>query len=353
MSNSKPTTGNWLYSPAFDSLFILFPPFAALIAVILMPARYRQTADMPVMGWVIFILLIDVAHVYSTLYNTYFDRQRFSRYKSLYLGIPVFCYCAGVCLHLLGGMVFWRMLAYLAVFHFIRQQYGFVRLYSRKEQQAYWAGMVDTIAIYSATLYPLLYWHFTPGRNFNWFVAGDFGQFTSSVIKELALVAYLIIIAAYLVKEAIIAAKTRHINIPKNLVIIGTTVSWYCGIVLFNGDMAFTALNVVAHGIPYMALVWAMTRKPASTGSPQAVQKSLFNKYNILVFLGSLFLFSYIEEGLWDGMVWREHTGIFHWFTTLPIIENHWALSFLVPLLSLPQSTHYVLDGFIWRRKYA
>jgi hypothetical protein len=23
----------------------------------------------------------------------------------------------------------------------------------------------------------------------------------------------------------------------------------------------------------------------------------------------------------------------------------------LVPLLALPQSTHYVLDGFIWRRK--
>jgi hypothetical protein len=23
----------------------------------------------------------------------------------------------------------------------------------------------------------------------------------------------------------------------------------------------------------------------------------------------------------------------------------------LVPLLALPQATHYVLDGFIWRRK--
>jgi hypothetical protein len=25
-------------------------------------------------------------------------------------------------------------------------------------------------------------------------------------------------------------------------------------------------------------------------------------------------------------------------------------LMWLVPLLALPQSTHYVLDGFIWRR---
>jgi hypothetical protein len=26
-------------------------------------------------------------------------------------------------------------------------------------------------------------------------------------------------------------------------------------------------------------------------------------------------------------------------------------LMWLVPLLALPQSTHYVLDGFIWRRR--
>jgi hypothetical protein len=25
--------------------------------------------------------------------------------------------------------------------------------------------------------------------------------------------------------------------------------------------------------------------------------------------------------------------------------------TFVVPLLALPQLTHYVLDGFIWRRK--
>jgi hypothetical protein len=48
--------------------------------------------------------------------------------------------------------------------------------------------------------------------------------------------------------------KTSYFNIPKNLIIIGTLSSWFFGIVYFNNDLVFTLLNVVSHGIPYMAL---------------------------------------------------------------------------------------------------
>ncbi len=354
MANNRQGTSTWLYAPAFDSLFILFPPFAALIAVLLMPVRFRATAEMPVMGWVILVLLVDVAHVYSTLFNTYFDKPRFRRHRLLYLAIPVACYLFGVVLHLIDGMLFWRVIAYLAVFHFIRQQYGFMRLYSRNDTAGRFPKIIDAITIYAATLYPLIYWHSTPGRNFNWFIEGDFNLLPNELIKSIAGSLYVLILILYAAKELWQYFTTKSFNLPKNLVVAGTVVSWYCGIVLFNGDMAFTALNVVAHGIPYMALVWAVTRKPlqqSNTSEPAPV--AIFNRYNILVFLGSLFVLAYLEEGLWDGMIWREHTGVFHWFTSLPVIEGHVALSLLVPLLSLPQSTHYVLDGFIWKKKYA
>lgn len=68
------------------------------------------------------------------------------------------------------------------------------------------------------------------------------------------------------------------------------------------------------------------------------------------MFLGVLGLLAYAEEGLWDGLVWREHASAFGWFQQLPAVENHVWLTLLVPLLALPQATHYVLDGFIWRR---
>jgi len=48
---------------------------------------------------------------------------------------------------------------------------------------------------------------------------------------------------------------------------------------------------------------------------------------------------------------WKEHGLVFN-FNKLPQINlGEKALSFIVPLLALPQITHYILDGFIWKIK--
>lgn len=339
----------WLHNAAFDMLFILLPVFFALGVTAVLPAEYKSTEKMTLAGWVILVLLIDVAHVYSTLFRTYWDSARFAQHRTLYIAIPVACYVAGVLLYSVDGLVFWRVLAYLAVFHFIRQQYGFMRLYTRKENKQHIAAKIDVVAIYAATLYPLIYWHCTPGRNFNWFVDGDFIVGDGSLIKTVALVMYVMVIAIYAGKEIAAMVRQRQVNIPKNLVITGTFLSWYFGIVHFNGDMVFTLLNVVAHGIPYMALIWLHQQR--ETGRPlTAIISVSMPKYTILFFVLTIAGFAYLEEGLWDGLIWREHKGIFGMFRSLPAIRSDEVLALLVPLLSLPQSTHYVLDGFIWRK---
>jgi hypothetical protein len=38
----------------------------------------------------------------------------------------------GVALYSEGELTFWKVLAFVAVFHFVRQQYGWVALYRRK-----------------------------------------------------------------------------------------------------------------------------------------------------------------------------------------------------------------------------
>jgi len=45
----------------------------------------------------------------------------------LYSLVPVLGLTIGIALYSEGELVFWRVLAYLAVFHFIRQQYGWLR----------------------------------------------------------------------------------------------------------------------------------------------------------------------------------------------------------------------------------
>src|SRR5579859_1868584 len=202
----------WLGRPAIETIFILLPPFLSLAFIAAFPALFHDNGNIPDAWWVILILLIDVAHVYSTLYRTYLDPVSFRRYRVPLLLIPLLGFIGGTLLYWWDGLLFWRVLAYLAVFHFIRQQYGFMRIYSRQElapstapsaaaahpspvprpspsanrtpprPSPSWARRIDTLTIYYATLYPLLYWHLGEPRHFNWFVDDDFLLFRSTAI---------------------------------------------------------------------------------------------------------------------------------------------------------------------------
>ncbi|MDR6941559.1 hypothetical protein [Mucilaginibacter pocheonensis] len=355
MKNNLIPKQPWLHSPGIDGMFILSPPFIALLLVICFPAQFQAASAIPIYYWLFLVVFIDVAHVYSTLYRTYFNLNSYKN-DAFLIVVPIACYIVGVLLHSFDGMLFWRILAYLAVFHFIRQQYGFMRLYSRQEDYHYWYTQIDKLAIYTSTIYPLFYWHFAGKRNFSWFVENDIVSIHSPILLNVGLASYLTIIVAYLIKECIYVVRIKTFNLPRNLLIGGTFLSWYFGIVYFNGDMAFTTLNVVSHGIPYMALIWIFekSKQAKDPAKGNLIKKYTFNKVGgVLIFLLLLALFAYIEEGLWDGLIWKEHGSIFTIFSSLPKINDQQMLSLLVPLLALPQSTHYVLDGFIWKIKKA
>lgn len=353
MEKSQAYKQPWINSASSDALFILMPPFLALMLVALFPQQFRESDEMPLIYWLVLIVFIDVAHVYSTLYRTYFNPLEFKEKQSLLISIPILCYVAGVIFYNLDALLFWRILAYLAVFHFIRQQYGFMRLYSRFEKKSRLLSGIDSVTIYASTIYPILFWHLNPDRNFNWLIEGDFLHYESRFLSNVGFALYLIILFIYFAKEAYIYLNFKKLNLPRNLLILGTALSWFFGIVYFNGDLAFTTLNVISHGIPYMALIWFFEKKKHSTTQTHTskVLKASFGKYGIVVFIAILIVFAYFEEGLWDGLVWKEHSAAFSPFAFLPQIEETKLLSLLVPLLALPQATHYILDGFIWRKQ--
>lgn len=323
----------WISSARFDLAFILLPPLAAAALVLAVPAL--RTPEVPLWGWVLFIVLIDVAHVWASLYRTYLDPVEFARRRALYVTAPIACWTAGAMLYSFGSLVFWRALAYLAVFHFVRQQFGLVMVYRHRagEKGGAW---LDKAAIYATMLYPLVFWHASPDRVFSWFLAGDFVRLPAWT-STAAVAAYSAILVAWAARQA---WRWRTANLGKIGVVLSTAATWYVGIVFLNSDFAFTVTNVVAHGVPYFALVWLYGRrkwdgdrswrgwihKPAAAG----------------LFVGLLFALACAEEGLWDLFVWRERLPM-----GLDVPEA--ALILLVPLLALPQATHYVLDAWIWR----
>ena len=134
----------------------------------------------------------------------------------------------------------------------------------------------------------------------------------------------------------------RFLNPGKDIVVATTAVCWYVGIVLFNSDYAFTVTNVIIHGVPYFALIWFYVKARRESTGP--VYRTFAS--NWIVFLATLWALAYVEELFWSRGVWHERDWLFgsNWDWT------EWKV-YLVPLLAVPQLTHYILDGFIWRRK--
>lgn len=341
MTHSAPKS-RWLFSREVDlSVFL----GSAVVSLLLLAVGWRfgfLNAETPDWTWISAILLIDVAHVWSTSFRTYFDVEELKSRLWLYTLVPLLGYIFGVVLYSEGEMTFWRVLAYLAVFHFVRQQYGWVALYRRKAGETsrvtWW---IDTAAVYLATVYPLVFWMAAPQRNFVWFVEGDFMS-VPAVLETLLFPVYAAALAVYFGKSAWLWATRGFLNPGKDIVVATTAVCWYVGIVALNSDYAFTVTNVIIHGVPYFALVYfyARSRREQTNRFYRAVSG------NWLVFLATLWFIAYVEELFWHRGVWHERNWLFGGNWDL----EHWKM-FLVPLLAVPQLTHYVLDGFIWKRK--
>jgi hypothetical protein len=339
---------NWIGNPILETTGILLIPFFCIMIVFLLPESLLENDTIHEATWLFLIVFVDVAHVYSTLYRTYIDKELVSKNKGLFFGLPMILLAASVVLHSIDSLIFWRCLAYMAVFHFIRQQYGFMRIYSRKETVSRFKTITDSVTIYGSTFLPVLYWHFSE-RNFSWFVKGDFFKWdASSVISLVILILFWSILGIYLITEIISIVKNKSLNFQKNMIVAGTALSWYIGIVHFNSDLIFTLLNVICHGVPYMILVWIHGKK--SGASKNNFVKLLYGRFSLLFFLIPLLFFAYFEEGLWDVLVWKDHSSLFP-FGSSDIHLSKSFLNIIVPVLALPQLFHYVIDGFIWKMR--
>lgn len=368
---SKAEEQPWLRSAVWDTAFISGPAFLSAAIALSFKNQMESMSELPLWAWVSFVLLIDVAHVYATLFRTYFNKAAWKEHSEVLRFIPLLCWAAGAILYSLHPLAFWRTLAYLAVFHFVRQQYGFLALYSRFDPPfSKQFKKLDEITIYLACICPLMFWHTNLPRQFHWFVEGDFFSSTPNILALFVYLLYGICLAAFVFKEIWLAKAKQYFNLPKNLILLSTAFSWWVAIVAIDSDMSFTMVNVVSHGIPYMALIWHYQRYTKNTDAKKQEHESqdelapdtwISEPAKLVLriclsyapaFLVLLFCFAYLEEGLWDALVWREHAVLFApiW-RILPQLSEHSILALLLPLLSLPQSSHYVLDGFIWRIK--
>lgn len=163
----------WLFNKPIDLWLVFLPVWLIWIVCIALPEDIIQQ-EVSIWVWLIFVIGIDVSHVWSTIFRTYADREEFNNHKILLISAPLIAF---ICFFLISGFsqpLFWRVLAYIALYHFVKQQYGFMRIYKAKAKDFKPKAIKDEWVIYTGMIYPVIYWHLTDQRNFSWFVEGDF-----------------------------------------------------------------------------------------------------------------------------------------------------------------------------------
>src|SRR5947199_5602143 len=107
-----------------------------------------------VAGWAI---LIDAPHVFGTFSRTYFDASEWKTRKGLLLGSLLF-FVVGPATVLLGfGFTFFFLAALWAYYHLVKQHYGFMVLYKKKNNDlAPVDNALDRLLLMFAFNYPLV-----------------------------------------------------------------------------------------------------------------------------------------------------------------------------------------------------
>jgi hypothetical protein len=163
-------------------------------------------------------------------------------------------------------------------------------------------------------------------------------------------VSFWLVLLGWLIEETIFIVKEKaSIQWGKILWIITSSLNWFIGIVWINSDLVFSISNVVAHGLPYLVLVFYYKFKEFKIENIQLEMPSLFMKlFNMFLFI---LVLAIVEEYLWDLFVNREKQAFFEYIFDYSIayIDDNNFQAVAIGVLSLPQVVHYVLDGFLWK----
>jgi hypothetical protein len=347
--------GPWLWGAPTDLAAFGGSALLALALVALAP-QLAPSGVVPAWATLALVVGVDVAHVWTTLARTYLDPDERAAHAGLYLAVPLGCFVVGALLTRVGLLAFWRVLAYLALVHFVRQQIGWVAIYrARAGLRSPLDRALDELAVYASTLYPVLVWHAHAPRAFDWFVEGDFVAVPSLLPALPGLRGvWLLALGAYAVRAVALGVREGRWLVGKHLVVATTALTWFWGIVGTDADFPFTVANVLPHGVPYAVLLWRYARarsdelaRASGPTRPRGVLVRLV-RAGPLVAVAAVVGLALAEELLWETLIHRDTSSPLS-FVTVPELPE-FVVALLVPLLALPQATHYVLDAVLWRR---
>ena len=314
----------WFIGSVVSSYLLLFLYVRGMVGLIPMVA--------------VWAILIDAPHVFGTFSRTYFDRtERHNRARLLWGSLLFFA--IGPLLVLAGfGLVFLFVAALWAYYHLVKQHYGFMVLYKKKNGDlAHVDNVLDRVFLLFAFNYPFVE-----------FIARDPDAMARvpavlhggvNGFARLLLAGTIISFIVWLGRQIQRAIVGEPLNVPKYL-LLGAAIPMHWIVLLTpmpHKPIAIVAILTIYHNFQYHRLIWFHNQKYANAREKYGAAELISRR--ILFYIAFGVLFGIIYQGPRQVLGYLGLRNAAQPMTIQLGISFLWGYAFI----------HYYLDSKIWR----
>jgi hypothetical protein len=332
----------WIISAKDDLIWFI----GSVVSSYLLLALY-VTGILPLVPMAaLWAILIDAPHVFGTFSRTYFDKtERHNRARLLW-GSLLFFAIGPLMVFAGAAFVFFFVAALWAYYHLVKQHYGFMVLYKKKNNDlASIDNFLDRALLLFAFNYPFVE-----------FIARDPEAMARvpSLLRggvngfaKLLLIGTVLLGVIWLGRQIQRAITAEPLDVPKYLLLAAAIpMHW---IVLLtpmpNKPIAIVAILTIYHNFQYHRLIWFHNKK--YTREPQKK-----DDYGAASFISRRLLY-YITFGIIFGIIYQGPRQLLGYVSfqraNAGVTEQSFLIQLGVSFLWGYAFIHYYLDSKIWR----
>jgi hypothetical protein len=348
----------WIISARDDLIWFIGSVVSSYLLLFLYVEGILPLLPMAV-AWAI---LIDAPHVFGTFSRTYFDRTERRNRGRLLWGSLLFFAVGPLLVWAGAAFVFFFVAALWAYYHLVKQHYGFMVLYKKKNGDlASIDNLLDRAFLLFAFNYPFVEFIARDPEAMARVPAGLRGGVGG--LSTILFVATVVVGIVWLGRQIQRAISGESLNVPKYLLLIAAIpMHW---IVLLtpmpHKPIAIVAILTIYHNFQYHRLIWFHNKKYnalAGSGSSPAIKEGTHLVVNDREKYGAASLISrrvayYIAFGILFGVIYqgpRQFLGYLSFQRTASgAVEQPFLMQLGISFLWGYAFIHYYLDSKIWR----
>ncbi|HZE69423.1 MAG TPA: hypothetical protein VE135_07885 [Pyrinomonadaceae bacterium] len=351
-SASRPVSMRWIISGRDDLFWFIGSVVSSYALFILYVSGFMPLLPMVAL-WAI---LIDAPHVFGTFSRTYFDRaERRSRARLLWGSLLFFL--VGPLLVLLGaGFFFFFIAALWAYYHLVKQHYGFMVLYKKKNNDlATVDNTLDRLLLFFAFNYPFVA-----------FIASDreaMARVPSVLLQGVNMLALLLLAGTIVIGIIWLGRQLQRLiggeplNAPKYL-LLAAAIPLHWVVLLTpmpHKPLAIVAILTIYHNLQYHRLIWFHNKKYRSRSQNSIGETGVSTargQYGAAELISRRLLY-YVGFGILFGLLYQGPRQILGYLSLKSgnglVTEQSLPVQLGVAFLWGYALIHYYLDSKIWR----